>query len=271
MGLNHPPAVLALGELCVSDPWFMVESDEEAAERAEFACRMIDVIVETRSRAIAAYEARAPEYLAAFDRWLARHAKHPWENDSSGKRQLFDAPQLFVAPPDVDISKLMEVPLRWITQLAGLSTTTALSTGGPPFTHARGPGKKCLWSIVPRGPVRRLEIVDGLGWRQLIEAYPQCIEQGPVSVTPNTKIPGPLYGPSWIDVAGDWDAVRFTMSGKLRTLFVPMRVFDGWAMLCDENYLEETRWLRPPQGDTTNHGLLEAFYVRGKPTGFPTP
>jgi hypothetical protein len=50
--------------------------------------------------------------------------------------------------------------------------------------------------------------------------------------------------PEWEAVAREWDAVRWTLSGKLRSLVVPWPVHDGYTILIDELVYEQTLWLR---------------------------
>ena len=95
-----------------------------------------------------------------------------------------------------------------------------------------------------RPGARVFEIPEPDDWVRLVRTYPALVESEPVEESPEVYVPGPVYLPDWDEVADDWDGVRWTMFGKLRTLSVPWTVLDGYTILIDELVYEQTLWLR---------------------------
>ena len=129
----------------------------------------------------------------------------------------------------------------------GFWTTTA--TAGWPFewfltiAFMRGTEIR-IWELEVRPDARVFQVRSEADWVELIRRFPSLVEPGRMCEAHNCQIPGPLYMPVWEVVARVWDAVRWTLSGKLRSLVVPWPVLDGYSIIIDELVYEQTLWLR---------------------------
>jgi hypothetical protein len=239
-----PPALLALGEDLGRGAAAVTVRD--AADLARIACQTSHLWVSGRSGMIRQLTAQSSDHLRRALSWLADRALHPWETDIRTTTQLWVARQPNVRPGPThlrDASGYWGGGV-WRPATGGFWTTTALDDEWSPWLDdlaAQSPAR--LWRLGVADSARIYTVRSGEDWRDLVTAYPVQVERHPVHLNAEVSIPAPLYLPSWPDVANDWDAVRVTMSGKVRALFTVHAVRDGYTILNDESGVEETLWL----------------------------
>jgi hypothetical protein len=243
---GSPPALLSLGELLgLGRP---PDSEAAVAKLVEFAVLRVYVYRVGRASEIAKLESRGQENLARAIEFLEQQSKHPWEARLGRSPQVLLGKRVQEPPDEGSFS-----PPRgywghgvFRPRLGGLWTTTAIEGWPLPRTsteHSTRGVEPRRWSYTVRSGARVLEIRGPQDWQQLAEQYAALVESEPLAETPEVALPAPLYLPDWRRVARDWDAVRITMSGKLKTLFVPLRVRDGYTLLHVDEGDEETLWL----------------------------
>jgi hypothetical protein len=239
---SPPPALLALGRFLATG--IPAERDAEAAQLAVMACSNVSLYVADRARAVAELEREAEAHLGRALPWIEQRRGHPWEADIRGREQLWLGRE-----PDTPPS-----PTRFEQPDGYRGHVLAPRRGGiwttSPIEGLRSPWLDMLfrpsfvWILRVRDDVRIYEVRSGGDWRQLVVTYPRLAVAEPIELTPEVTLPAPLYLVDWAAVARDWDAVRFTMSGKLHTVSVRFRVPGGYTILDEEVGAEETFWLR---------------------------
>jgi hypothetical protein len=101
--------------------------------------------------------------------------------------------------------------------------------------------------------------------QRLVSRYPCLAEAEPfTSSSSRVLIPSPFYVPDWRAVSREWDAVRFTMAGKLTTAFALLPVADGYTMLIDERGDEQTLWFRWSFTSLDDEGSVPGRPVRSR-------
>jgi hypothetical protein len=236
--------MISLGDLLTREP--NIGSDSAIAELVERAVSRVYLYAVRRGRTIQILEDRRRENLARAAAFLRDHSNHPWERPFGQSRQLglvreeeqLPTAETFVSPHGYWGHGVFR-PRR-----GGFYTTTAILGWPSPFARSERPSKRWRMSELEiRAGARVLEIRRPQDWLRLTTSYPALVEDEPRVETPEVTLPAPLYLPDWPSVAVDWDGVRFTMSGKLRTLFNPLGLLDGFTILHADQSEEETLWL----------------------------
>jgi hypothetical protein len=242
-----PPALLALGEDVVAGrtEWVSEDSPADIASFAQQAVDSVNLWMVGRRHEIDRLERSAGLFLGAAEEWMERHSGHPWEQPQPSCQVWVgaqDPAEGHFEPPSRYVGHAYIAPRR-----GGFWTTTAME-GWPlewflsvAFMRGTDVG---IWELGVRPGARVFEIREPDDWVQFVRTYPALVESEPVEESPEVYVPAPVYLPDWDEVVDDWDGVRWTMFGKLRTLSVPWTVLDGYTILIDELVYEQTLWLR---------------------------
>lgn len=244
---DSPPALLALGEILRLRSSATAPSDAASTVKLVLAaCASVHLYTADRASEVARLEADKSENIRPALIWLHRQRDHPWERPLVGQVQLW-----------VDSTGASAPAARafrpahgywgdgvWRPPEGGFWTTSETDAAGSPWQHELAPrGGGRVWRL-PTPQARIYEIRSAQDWRDLVCAYPRLVEPRPVSLTSELTLPAPLYIADLAQMSNDWDALRITMSGKLRAYFVPIPVRDGYTILHGEEGSEETLWLR---------------------------
>jgi hypothetical protein len=241
-----PPALLALGEdLSAGRDEWVSDSPADLAELAQQAVGAVNPWIQGRRHEIARLERSADLFLGAAQRWMNEHSDHPWEAEAGGL-------QVWVGEGEPDAHRFV-TPAGYVghayiaPRRGGFWTTTAMD-GWPlewflRLVFMRG-AEVGIWELEVAAGARVFEIRSADDWVGLVQNYPALVETEPVEESPEVFVPAPVYLPDWPRVAEDWDGVRWTLFGKLRSLVVPWPVLDGYTILIDELGYEQTLWLR---------------------------
>lgn len=240
-----PYALLAIGRDVLAQP---VDPSNAGAVNLALRHAVLDTyFFQPRREAIVReLAANAGRYGEAAEGWLARLPRPDWTK---------------AIPPQGWVAGVGEAPSAekfqpasgywsnavWRPPRGGFWTST-VTDGSTPWLDLLAFSTDRLWilDVNPRTDAPRvLEVGAPDDWRSLVTAYPLKVETGPIVVGSVAKLPpSPLYMPDWERVASDWDAVRFTVEGKLRSLYVIAPVGDGFTLVHGEEAFEETLWLR---------------------------
>jgi hypothetical protein len=243
------PSILALGAELASPARPEARSDAEVADFVQRAVGRVNPWVLDRSRVLQELARDRQRLYALADCWIRGHSAHPWEAD------LFDHPQIWLSRRrDKPSPQRFEPPRGYVGDgyvrpaRGGLWTTTAIPGWPRSWFVSRvfGSSKAEVtnaWQLKITPSARLYEVRRADDFVELVERYPALRETVPQRKTPHWTLPAPLYLPDWEAAANDWDGIRLTMFGKLRTLYILLPVLDGHTVLIDSLACEETLWL----------------------------
>lgn len=258
-----PLALLRLGEnLADESPG----DDAGIAELAREACQHVAFWLWTDDwdEERAKLRARQTDYLPRAERWLAAQSGHPWEASLRDQRQFWvSAEGVRPQPNDLEqVGGYFGIGAFWPAG-GGLVTSTEVAGMPSPLLEVVPNWPRHVWGLRPVASARVFEVRTPADLQWLVSTYPCLAEtESFTSSTSPVLIPAPFYVPDWSAVSREWDAVRFTMAGKLATAFALLPVADGYTMLIDEDGSEVTLWFRWSFIDVEDEGGVPGRPVR---------
>lgn len=247
--LGEPPSLLALGAALAVRQDRLPETEADVAELVQQALGRVSPWATRRDRVIAELDRHSDLYRKLATEWMAQHSQHPWETKLGGRPQIWVSRHQHRPSPERFEPARGYVGNGYLRPAGGgLWTTTAID-GWPlgwflsrVFSSLKA-SEVCVWELAIAQDARVYEVKEADDFIRLVERYPAVREAVPRHETPHWTLPAPLYLPDWEHISAHWDGVRLTMFGKLRTLFVPLPVLDGYTVLINDLACEETFWM----------------------------